>query len=72
LVGAGAGVGIPAELNWERDVPPDPAAVARGVIDVSRDLAARSTAARARAVERFDIAAWLARHRVVFEKLIAA
>jgi glycosyltransferase involved in cell wall biosynthesis len=72
LVGADAGVGIPAELNWERDVPPDPEAVARGVIAMSRDLTARSKAARARAVERFDIDAWLARHRVVFEKLVAA
>jgi glycosyltransferase involved in cell wall biosynthesis len=72
LVGADAGVGIPAELTWERDVPPDPAAVARGVIEVSRELTARSRAARARAVERFDIAPWLARHRVVFEKLVAA
>jgi hypothetical protein len=42
------------------------------VIEVSRDLGARAKAARTRAVERFDIAAWLARHRVVFEKLIAA
>ena len=72
LVGASAGIGIPAELSWDRDIPPDPAAVARGVIDLSRDLIGRSQAARQRAVERFDVRDWLSRHRAVFEQLAAA
>lgn len=71
LVGSDAGIGIPAELSWERDVPPDPGAVAQGVIDLSRELAERSAAARRRAVTRFDVLPWIARHRAVFEQLTA-
>ena len=71
LVGDTAGIGIPAEVTFDRDIPPDPAAIARGVIEVSRDLAQRSRAARQRAVERFDIGGWLGRHRAVFERVIA-
>ena len=69
LVGGDAGIGIPAELSWDRDIPPDPAAVARGILDVARDLPERAAAARRRAVERFDIRPWVARHRAVFEAL---
>ena len=72
LVSADAGIGIPAELSWDKDLPPDPAAVARGVIDLSRELPERSRAARRRAVERFDVAPWVARHRTVFEQLTAS
>ena len=63
LVSEDAGIGIPAELSWDKDLPADPAAVARGVIDLSRNLPERSRAARRRAVERFDVAPWVARHR---------
>ena len=51
LVGGDAGIGVPAELNWDRDLPPDPAAVARGILDAARDLPDRAAAARKRAVE---------------------
>jgi glycosyltransferase involved in cell wall biosynthesis len=71
LVGDAAGIGVPAELNWDRDVPPEPAAVAGGIIALSRELPARSAAARERAVSRFDIRPWIARHRDVFERLTA-
>ena len=72
LVGDEAGAGVPAEIGWERDDPPSPAAMAAAVMELSqpdRYLHA-SVAARRRAVERFDVGPWLARHREVFESLL--
>jgi glycosyltransferase involved in cell wall biosynthesis len=71
LVGAEAGVGIDAPLSWDRDVAPDPEALAEGICRVRGDLAGFAAAARARAVERFDIHQWLGRHRQVLENLVA-
>ena len=71
LVGDEAGVGIDAALDWERDIAPDPEALADGVCRVRGDLAAFAAAARARAVERFDVQRWLFRHRDVLEHLVA-
>jgi glycosyltransferase involved in cell wall biosynthesis len=70
LVGEQAGAGVEAELTWERDIPPDPYALAEQVLRVRQALPAYQAAARARAVERFDVRPWLARHRDVFERLI--
>lgn len=71
LVGPDAGIGVPAESSWDRDMPPEPDAVARAVLALSRELPARAAAARERAVDRFDIQPWLGRHRDVFERLVA-
>ena len=70
LVGEDAGVGVSAPLDWEQDHPPDPQKLARAVIDVLSDYEQYSKAARARAVERFDVRPWLRRHRIVFESLL--
>jgi glycosyltransferase involved in cell wall biosynthesis len=70
LVGDEAGIGIPAALDWDEDHPPGPADLARAVLEVSADLGGRTEAARARSL-RFDARAWLARHRALFEELIA-
>jgi glycosyltransferase involved in cell wall biosynthesis len=71
LVGDDAGVGIETELSWERDIAPDPEALAEGVNRVRANLATFAAAARARAVERFDVEHWIARHREVLEDLVA-
>jgi glycosyltransferase involved in cell wall biosynthesis len=71
LVGDAGGVGIDAELSWERDIPPDPEALADAVCRVQRDLATFAAGARVRAVERFDVGYWIARHRRVLEGLVA-
>jgi glycosyltransferase involved in cell wall biosynthesis len=70
LVGEEAGIGVPDRAGWEEMAPADPAALADAVVNVlaSRDAYAR--AARARAVERFNLRAWLERHREVFETLL--
>ncbi len=67
LVGPAAGVGVDAPLDWERDLPPDPAAMADAVGTVADRLGPFADAARQRAVDTLDIAFWLARHRAVFE-----
>ena len=69
LVGGEAGIGVPAPLDWERDHPPAPAALADAVSVLAERLDERSAAARARAVERFDAGQWIARHRELFEEL---
>jgi len=69
LVGE-AGVGVPSETTWERDVPPDPQAMADAVHAVLESLETFRGTARARAVERFDLAPWVERHRVLFAELV--
>lgn len=70
LVGGDAGVGVPAELSWDRDIPPNPAALADGVLMVRQHYRHYADAARQRAVDRFDVRPWLARHAQVFEALV--
>jgi len=70
LVGPDAGVGVPAPLDFEREYPPDPAALAEAVTRVLERLEDRRDAARARAT-RFDLAPWVARHQGLFEELVA-
>jgi len=70
LVGDGAGVGVPAPLDWERDQPPAPAALAEGVLALAERLPERAEAARARAL-RFDSRRWVARHQELFASLVA-
>jgi glycosyltransferase involved in cell wall biosynthesis len=70
LVGQEAGVGVPDPTDWERLLPPDPLSLAEAVLQVATDLKYYSQAARARAVERFDLQPWLRRHREVFQRLL--
>jgi hypothetical protein len=69
LVGDEAGIGVPHPDTWERDDPPEPAAMADAVERVLADLARFSAGARARAVERFALEPWLERHAELFERL---
>jgi glycosyltransferase involved in cell wall biosynthesis len=62
-----AGIGIDAPLDWERNVPPDPAAMADAVMTVADRRRQFTDAARRRAVETLDIQHWIRRHRAVFE-----
>ena len=68
LVGDEAGVGVAVEQTFDRMIPPDPEALADGVQRVAAELPKYSAAARRRALERFDIEPWLARHAEVFER----
>lgn len=69
LVGDTAGIGVPEEVSWERDIPPSPEALAEAVIAVTSRLDAFGDAARVRALGRFDLRLWLDRHAQVFRAL---
>ena len=69
LVGDEAGWGVPAEFSWEEVRPPKPSLLAEGVLMVAESWDRYSDAARERAVSRFDLRPWLARHRAIFEML---
>jgi glycosyltransferase involved in cell wall biosynthesis len=71
LVGDEGGIGIPAPLDFERDHPPEPAPLAEAVLKVTQNLEGFAEAARRRAVERFDLRAWVERHRQVFAALLS-
>ena len=66
-----AGIGVPGEQTWERDVVPDPAPMAEAVLAVAERRKELRDAARQRAVERFDLAPWLARHDAIFARVLA-
>jgi glycosyltransferase involved in cell wall biosynthesis len=68
LVGSAAGIGVPAPLDWERDHPPDPAALAEATLRVLERHGDHAAAAREQAL-RFDLERWVERHRRVFEEL---
>jgi glycosyltransferase involved in cell wall biosynthesis len=70
LVGEEAGIGIPSETGWERDVPPDHEVMALATIQVAQNRARYAQAARRRAVERFDLEPWLVRHREIFAAVL--
>ena len=71
LVGADAGIGIPADLDWQHDHPVDPAALADAVLRVLDRRAVMAEAARQRAVQQFDVRRWIARHQQLFQQLAA-
>ena len=71
LVGTDAGMGVPGELHWDREMPPDPAGLTDAVLAVAERRDQYSDAARQRAVDRFDLRPWLQRHEEVFTRLVA-
>jgi glycosyltransferase involved in cell wall biosynthesis len=70
LVGDTAGVALDVEPGWERIEVPEPAAIAAGMAAIAARRDAMGDAARARAVARFDVETWLARHDAVFGALL--
>lgn len=68
LVGRNSGIGVPGRLDWEREHPPDPKLMAEATLRVLENREKFSTAARARAVEKFDVAPWLRRHAEIFKR----
>lgn len=70
LVGKDAGIGVPVENTWDRDIPADPKAMATAVMHVAARRDEFSRAARQRAMDTFDIRPWLKRHQIVFDRLV--
>jgi glycosyltransferase involved in cell wall biosynthesis len=71
LVGPDAGVALPCAEDWERAHVPDATDIADALMRVAGDDGTMAATARRRAVERFDIANWIERHRQVFVGLLA-
>ena len=70
LVGDDAGVGLTCDEDWESPRWPEPEAIAGGMASIIAAHGSQCSAARRRAVERFDIVPWIERHRRVFADLI--
>lgn len=71
LVGSDAGIGLDCGAeNWDRPLVPATDAIATGMIRIAEGHETFAAKARQRAVERFDISYWLARHRAVFAQLL--
>ena len=70
LVGGDAGVELETGESWDEMLVPEPRDIGDAMLRVAENHAAFAAAARSRAVERFDIGAWLERHRQVFRSLI--
>ena len=70
LVGEEGGVGCETPCDYERDHPPDPAALAEAVTKVAADLPRFAQQARLRAVQHFDVRPWLDRHEEIFSRLL--
>ena len=72
LAGAETGIALPCPEDWDRPRAPSAEAVGEGMLCIAAGHDGFSAAARRRAVERFDIAHWVDRHRTLFNQLIAA
>jgi glycosyltransferase involved in cell wall biosynthesis len=70
LVGDDAGVGIPGPLDFDRDHPPPPEALAAALLQVAKNHSAFSHEARHRAVRLFDVQPWLRRHEEIFNQVL--
>ena len=69
LVGEDAGIGVPHDAGFDRDEPPTADELAHAVTRILDDLPDYASAARRRAVDRFDLEPWLDRHAEVFERI---
>ena len=70
LAGEEAGIGVRGPVDWEKDHPPDPKAIAGAIFQVLSSRERYSRAARERAVRLFDLRPWLERHEAVFKALV--
>ena len=71
LVGPDAGIVLPCPEDWDTPRVPTPDAVGEGMVRLAANHPTLASNARRRAVARFDIGAWIDRHRAVFHQLTA-
>jgi len=69
LVGSDAGIGVAVSEDWAKIHVPKEDAMADAVKRVWADIKAYSSAARKRAVSKFDVRPWVERHGYIFKKL---
>jgi glycosyltransferase involved in cell wall biosynthesis len=72
LVGEDGGVLLDVPESWEKNYWPAPTAMADAVERIMSQWTEYRVSARSRATARFSKEGWLAQHRRVFERLVAA
>lgn len=72
LVGPDAGVPVPVEETWNRQVPIDPEATGEALAKAFDERERMAKAGVRRAQERFDLRTYVDRHLSLFEGLVAA
>lgn len=70
LVGNDAGIGVPAQKDWNCIDVPDPVQMADGIVRILESHDRYSVMARKRAVERFDVKPWLDKHEQIFMSVL--
>jgi len=70
LVGSEAGVGLAVEESFDHVVVPNGAAIAQGIAEIIAARAVMATASRDRALGRYGLHGWIARHSTVFDQLV--
>jgi glycosyltransferase involved in cell wall biosynthesis len=70
LVGTEAGVALAVEATFAETPVPDASAIAAGMAEIMAGRDRMAAAARARAVARFDLGAWLNRHAALFAAIL--
>jgi glycosyltransferase involved in cell wall biosynthesis len=69
LVGPNAGISLPCQRGWDKPYVPSSIDIGFGMQLISERYTSLAKAARFRAVDNFDVAHWIARHREVFTNL---
>jgi glycosyltransferase involved in cell wall biosynthesis len=72
LVGPDAGAGVAADDNWDQPFRPPAEALAGVMQAVAENHQKMATAARQRAIAAFNLESWIARHREIFQSVLAA
>ena len=72
LVGDDAGVGVPVAQTFDYAAMPDALDLARGMETIMQRRDEMALNARRRAVERFSLTHWYARHEAVFRQLLGS
>ena len=72
LVGPEAGAGVAADDNWDQPFRPSAEALAGVMQAVAENHHKMATAARQRAITAFNLESWIARHREIFQSVLAA
>lgn len=72
LVPDSCGILAPVATGWDRDLAGDPELLADAVEHVMGNHDMMSESSRRRAVETFDLAAWMRRHAVIFGKVLSS
>ncbi len=68
---AEAGIALPTGEDWRRPLIPSAAEIGQAMLAMAAARDRLAPLARTRAVAHFDLAAWLERHRALFDELLA-